>query len=277
MCDGRQAQKQQALLDKIAALEKDILKEDEIAHTDVAKVEKRCIELEFEIKDIATVTDSMMEEQFLERKAEQKKQEKKIELADKLIGELKKDNKKLRKQQMKVVGKFNKVDETSSKIEDMNASLSSLCESVSTVNDIHENKYETLQEEHDVTKQINKDIKNKLRKEQDLYWEIAQSRLEYQKGLAKILTHVQDYINTCKNESMIDAAREMTKLALDVENEAKIEMAALDIETAGTDIDSNTSYTEVSEVCPTDNTAPYLEINLVPQRNPNNSNSKMEL
>jgi DNA repair exonuclease SbcCD ATPase subunit len=274
MCDGRNtkgrhAVKQQALVDQMAELEKAIMKEDEISRTDIAMIEKRCLEIEFEMKEIESTHEGMMQEQFLERKGEQKKQEKKIELADKLIGELKKENKRLQKQQAKVVAKYNKLDDNSQKIEDMNSSLSSLCESVSTITDLNESKFETLQEEHDATRQVNKDIKNKLRKEQDAYWEVAQSRLEYQKAMAKILTLVQNHLQNAKSspsETMNEAARAMSALAIEVENEAKIEMAALDIETAGTDIYSDTSYTEVSEALPGEDSEPYLEINLVPSR-----------
>jgi DNA repair exonuclease SbcCD ATPase subunit len=262
------AQKQKELMDKISELEKAIKYEDEVTKVEANKIEKRCIEIEYEIKDLESAHETMKQEKFLERKAEQKKQEKKLELADKLIGELKKENKRLRKQHVKVAEKLNKLDGTSQKIEDMNYSLSSLCNSIGNLADVAETKYETLQEEHDATRELNKDMKAKLRANQDNYWEVAQSRLEYQKSMAKILTLIQDHLNSVDaTEDMVDAAREMTKITLQLESEAKVQMAAVDIETAGTSVLSDTSYTQVNEIIGHDSD-PYLEITLAPQRKP---------
>lgn len=260
------AQRQKDLMDKIAGLEKSMKYEDEVTNKEASKIEKRSFEVEYEIKDLESANETFKQEQFLERKAEQKKQEKMLELNDRIIGELRKENKRLRKNQIKVSEKLHKLDGTTQKIEDLNNSLSSLCDSVSNLADVAESKYDSLQEEHDSTREMNKDMKAKLRTEQDAYWEVAQSRLEYQKTMAKILMLIQDHINS-KNSSddMSDAAQEMTSIAMYVDSIAKTEMAAADIETAATSVLSDTSYTQVSEINAGHDSDPYLEISLVPQ------------
>jgi hypothetical protein len=255
---------QKKLLDIIAVLEKDMIVEDETNGCAIKNIEKMCIELEHDIQSLQNTADAITQEQYLERLGEKKKQEKKIELADKLIIDLRKENKRYLKQKVKVQEKINKIESTSERIESMSNSLSNLYDSISTLNDIHETKYTSLQEEHDQTRTLNTNYKNELQTKQDLYWDVAQSRLEYQKGIAKILTLLQNHINdNSSNDKLNDAAIDITKIALDVENEAKIEMAALDIEIAGTELISNTTYTEVSEKGSlSDDCDAYLEINL---------------
>ena len=257
--------KQKELQNKIDALEQELKLEDANLKNEMAQVDKKKVELEFHNNELETTYKNLMEEQIFEREMTQKKQLKQIELANKLISELKKENKKYQKRNAKVQDKFHKVSNTSSKILDMNASLSSLHDSTSNVNELYGNKFGSIQEEYDHMRSTNKDMKDKLRNQQDLYWEVAQSRLEHQKGLATILTLIQDHLRASdmdtgtqssenKERAFQEMAKEITKIAYRVEDETKIEMAALDVKVAGSDIASNTSYTEVTEIC-----SPYLE------------------
>lgn len=77
----------------------------------------------------------------------------------------------------------------------------------------------------------NKELKSRVDEMQEKYMEIAQGRLEMQRTMAKILNLIQD------NGKDADVVEEVVVIALSCESDCKAEMAALEVETAITDVE----------------------------------------
>lgn len=98
------------------------------------------------------------------------------------------------------------------------------------------NKYEDLKDVLEEEKAKNKELKAKVNEVQEKYMDTAQSRLDMQRTMAKILNLIQDNV---KDSDIIE---ESVVIALSCESDCKAEMAALEVETAP-DLD----YSDVSD------------------------------
>jgi hypothetical protein len=83
----------------------------------------------------------------------------------------------------------------------------------------------TLMDELEDAKANNKKLKDECMKKQDDYMTQAETRLEYQKTMARILTMIQD---RSKDAQLVE---DTVVFALGCESEAKGVMAALEAET----------------------------------------------
>lgn len=260
--------KQNDLKAQIKKLELALEKEDNETKHALKFIENDCKQAQIDIDAMEGEHKRKLQEQITERKIQAAKQQKKIEMAQKVIHELRKENKKIQKRREKRKGRLENFKANSSEVQDMNQSLSDLADDVCNDLDAHVMEQDAAQETVDDAKKFHAEIKIKIMEQQDKYWEIAQSRLEYQKTMARILNLVQNALPSHKGDkAFIKACEKMTLIALEAEAEAKVEMAQLEIETA--QIDSDTTYTEVSESS-NDGSNPHLEINLVNHPVPSN-------
>merc|ERR1712151_1443754 len=90
---------------------------------------------------------------------------------------------------------------------------------------VHETN-EKLLDDLENTKDKNRDLKADCGEKQKEYMSVAESRLEYQKTMARISTLIQD---NCKDNQLIEDAQ---GIALDCEAESKAIMAELEAEHA---------------------------------------------
>lgn len=102
-------------------------------------------------------------------------------------------------------------------------------------------KNEDLRAVLDKERADNKRLKSEVGDMQAKYMEVAETRLEFQKTMAKILNLIQDSAAPSNDSKDADIIAETLAIALDCESEGKAEMAALEAETA-----PEMDYSEVS-------------------------------
>ena len=92
-------------------------------------------------------------------------------------------------------------------------------------------KFDDLKDVLEDEKAKNKELKDHVNEIQEKYMDTAQCRLEMQRTMAKILNLIQD------NGKDPDIIEEVVVIALTCESDCKAEMAALEVETAITDVE----------------------------------------
>jgi myosin-5 len=145
--------KQDELKAKIAEIKSLMDEEDTAAEAALKAARKQSKKTDKEIEDLKAEHTGVVASQLQKQMAEKGRQEKKIEQAVKLIGMLKKENKKIQKQYDKVRGKLEGEEHTAQKVEDMNSSLSSMCDSVGSKAEKVGAKQYTLMEEYENLKE----------------------------------------------------------------------------------------------------------------------------
>jgi myosin-5 len=180
---------------------------------------------ERKIEELKEETSEEARKRIMEPKKIQATQKKKLEEQAKLIDTLKKENKKARKEFEKWNEKFEVVKKNNDKLVKANEEAGNEFEKIdSSASKVHE-KNEKLLDSLDKAKVDNKHMKEECMRKQDDYMTQAETRLEYQKTMARILNMIQD---TCKDASLIE---DTTCVALECEAEAKTIMADLEAST----------------------------------------------
>lgn len=156
-------------------------------------------------------------------------QKKKLDEQAKMIEFLKKENKKIRKDHEKIKGKFGVVKKNNDKLikvnEDVGGDFEDVDSSAAKVNDKNEKLVDTLEQ----AKKDNKRLKEECMKRQDDYMTQAETRLEYQKTMARILNMIQE---ASKEPQIVE---DTVCLALECEAESKSIMAALEEDDSDSD------------------------------------------
>jgi myosin-5 len=183
---------------------------------------------EIALKEIETLKESTGEDarkSAMEPKKIHAQQKKKLEEQVKVIEILKKENKKVRKENEKWREKFSVVKKNNDKLMKANEEAGNEFENTDeAASKVHE-KNEKLLSSLETAKSDNKVLKEDCAQRQDDYMTMAETRLEFQKTMARILNMIQD---TSKDASLIE---DTVCLALECEAEAKQVMAALEAET----------------------------------------------
>jgi hypothetical protein len=166
-----------------------------------------------------------------------KGQESKLEETKKLILYLKKENKRSCHHIDKLLEKFATLRSDTKRHLTFNKHATNDFEGLETETIKASNKNDGLMEKLELERKENKRLCNSVKKMQDQYMTKAESRLEVQKAMAKILNMIQD---ECKDPQIVE---DTIVIALECEAEAKSEMAALD----AMDEDPGYASTDVSD------------------------------
>jgi myosin heavy subunit len=180
---------------------------------------------EKKIEELKEETGEEARKRIMEPKKIQATQKKKLEEQAKVIDMLKKENKKARKEFEKWDDKFDIVKKNNDKLVKANEEAGNEFEVIDgNASKVHD-KNEKLLDDLEKAKRDNKRMKKECTQKQDDYMTQAETRLEYQKTMARILNMIQD---TCKDASLIE---DTVCLALECEAEAKTVMAELEAAT----------------------------------------------
>ena len=221
--------------DKIKQLQKALVKADKDCIETLKAADGRCSRANDEKVDLAAKLEK------LQKKDVEAKQEAKLEETKKMILVLKKENKKVRFQYDKLLGKSQASRSDAERHLAYNESAGSnfegLDEETTKVSDENDDLTEKFQKERDENKRLIKLVRNM----QDQYMSEAENRLKIQQGLAKILNMVQ---GDCKDPQVVE---DSIIIALECENEAKSKMASLDAmneDLTETDVSDSESHSE---------------------------------
>lgn len=211
--------------DQIELVKRNIAEAEAYEHKMLMAANKRKEEAAAELAELEANTSDEARAALLEPKKLAAQQEKKLEEQTKMIDFLKKENKKVRKDHAKIKDKWDVVKENNTKLLKMNESTGDSFESKEDVMRKVDTKNMTLLDELEDAKSSNKKLKDECMRKQDAYMTQAETRLEYQKTMARILTMIQD---RSKEPQIVE---DTVVLALGCESEAKGVMAALEAET----------------------------------------------
>jgi myosin-5 len=225
--------------DKIKQLRKALVKADKDCIETLKAVDRRRNQVEEEKADLAAKLEKAQNNDF-KSKAVSKQQKTKLEETKKLILFLKKENKKVRLQYIKLLEKSaatrDHVERHLAYNENAGSNFEDLDEETTKVSDKNDNLMGKLE----IEKKENKRLVKLVRSMQDQYMTQAEIRLEMQKGMAKILNTIQ---GQCKDPQIVE---DSIIIALECESEAKTQMAsleAMDEDLTDTDVsDSEYSY-----------------------------------
>jgi predicted nuclease with TOPRIM domain len=224
--------------DKIKRLQKALVKADKDCIETLKAVDSRRSRAEEEKVDLAAKLEKTQKKDG-EAKVVLKKQEAKLEETKKMILFLKKENKKVRVQYDKLLGKSQATRSDAERHLAFNESAGSnfegLDEETTRVSDENDDLTEKFEKERDENKRLIKLVRNM----QDQYMSEAENRLKIQQGLAKILNMVQ---GDCKDPQVVEDS-----IALECESEAKSKMASLDAmdeDLTETDVSDSESHSE---------------------------------
>ena len=210
---------------QIQNLKKQMEEADRDFEKHMADAKERKELAEKKIEELKEETGEEARKRILEPKKIQATQKKKLEEQAKLIEMLKKENKKARKEFEKWDDKFEVVKKNNDKLVKANEEAGNEFETIdSNASKVHE-KNEKLLDALEKAKADNKRMKDECSQRQDDYMTQAETRLEYQKTMARILNMIQD---TCKDSNLIE---DTVCVALECEAEAKTIMAELEAAT----------------------------------------------
>ena len=198
---------------------------DEYKRQKMQEVADRKAKAEEEIEALREQTSEEARKALMEPKKLAAQQKKKIEENTKLIEYLKKENKKIRKDHDKIKSKYDVVKSNNDKLIENNESTGDNFDDLNeTTGRVHQ-KNEDLTASLEKAKKDNKKLKEKCMGKQEEYMTQAETRLEYQKTMARILNMIQDQ---SKEQQLVE---DTVVIALECEAEAKAIMAALEAET----------------------------------------------
>jgi len=211
--------------EQIATVKKKIKDSDARREKAVKDALERKEIVEKEIAELKENTGEDARKAAMEPKKIAAQQKKKLAEQMKLIEFLKKENKKIRKDNDKIKDKFNVVKKNNDKLLKANEEAGSSFETTDSSSQKVYMKNESLIETLEQAKEDNKRLKEECMQRQDDYMTQAETRLEYQKTMARILNMIQD---SSKEQQIVE---DTVVLALECESEAKSIMAALEAET----------------------------------------------
>ena len=212
--------------DKIESLKAQIQQAEVDQAKKLAELARRKEEAERELAELQESTGDEARAAIMEPKKLAAQQTKKLEDATKMIDFLKTENKKIRKEHAKIKTKWDLVKGNNDKLMTMNEDCGDSFEQKEDVMRKVDTKNMTLMDELDEAKASNAELKEECMQKQDDYMAQAETRLEYQKTMARILNMIQE---TSKDAQLVE---DTCVFALDCEGEAKGIMAALEAETA---------------------------------------------
>jgi myosin-5 len=219
--------------DEIDDLKVKMEEADEEKKTRVQQAKDDKAQLEKDIAELKELTSSDNKKALMEPKKVAARQKKALEASKTMIETLKKDNKTIRKAHDKVKDKFAVVKENNDRLlqvnEDVGGDFENVDSSANKVND----KNESLTKALEKAKNDNTKLKKDCMTRQEDYMTQAETRLEYQKTMARILNMIGD---TCKVHKIVEDTH---TLALECEAESKNIMTALEAETEDSDEDSD--------------------------------------
>jgi myosin heavy subunit len=211
--------------EKIENLKKALKDADHDRKSRLSSIKEAKEALERDIEELRDQTNEDARKAANEPKKIVAQQKKKLEEQTKMIDLLKKENKKYRKEAEKIKTKFDLVRENNDKLLRANEEAGNNFEATdSSSMRVHE-RNEKLTTTLETAKADNKRMKDECMAAQDKYMSQAETRLEYQKAMARILNMIQD---TLRDPQLIE---DTVCLALECESEAKSVMAALEAET----------------------------------------------
>nr|ACS35537.1 myosin A [Phaeodactylum tricornutum] len=210
--------------DQIKSLKKQLDDADEHREKKLLEAEERKEQAQRELEQLREDTSESARKAMMEPKKLAAQQKKKLEEQTKLIEFLKKENKKIRKDHDKIKDKFDVVKSNNDKLiaanENTGENFEELNDDTGKVNNKNEDLLTTLEK----AKKQNKTLKEDCMKRQDDYMTQAETRLEYQKTMARILNMIQE---TSKEPQIVE---DTCVIALECEAESKSIMAALEAE-----------------------------------------------
>jgi len=212
--------------DQIELAKRNIAEAEAYQHKKLMEAHKRKEEAARELAELEASTSDEARAAIMEPKKIAAQQARKLEEAHKQIDSLKKESKKVRKEHAKIKAKWDVVKENNEKLLKMNESSGNDFESKEDGMRKVDTKNMTLLETLEDAKATNKTLKDDCMQKQDAYMTQAETRLEYQKTMARILNMIQDQSKEAK------IVEDTVAIALDCESEAKGIMAELEAETA---------------------------------------------
>ena len=210
---------------KIDDIKRKMEENDEEKRQKLAEIADRKAKAQEEIEALREQTSEEAKKALMEPKKLAAQQKKKIEENTKLIEFLKKENKKVRKDNEKVKSKYDVVKENNDKLIEANETTGNDFDDLNETTGRVHSKNEDLTATLEKAKKDNKKLKEKCMAKQEDYMAQAETRLEYQKTMARILNMIQD---KSKEQQLVE---DTVVIALECEAEAKAIMAALEAET----------------------------------------------
>lgn len=222
--EGRKKE-QKELEKQLQAVKFKLDEQEEERKQKMQEIEDRKEKAREEIEVLREQTSEDARKALMEPKKLAAQQKMKIEENTKLIEFLKKENKKIRKDHDKVKAKFDVVKQNNEKLIEANETTGNEFDDLNeTTGKVH-SKNEDLTSALEKAKKDNKKLKEFCMAKQEEYMSQAETRLEYQKTMARILNMIQD---RAKEQQLVE---DTVVLALECEAEAKAIMAALEAET----------------------------------------------
>lgn len=223
--NAARATERKQLEDQLADLKRKIKEEEQERERKLEELRERKEQAEQDTKDLEKKTSEEAKRALKEPKKLAAVQKKKLEEQAKMIDFLKKENRKNRKAHEKIKSKFDVVKENNEKLvrasENAGDEFDLLNGKSRRVNDKNEDYMSRLE----LAKKGNKELKQDCMRKQEEYMTQAETRLEYQKTMARILNMIQD---TSKDPGIVE---DTVVIALECEAEAKSIMAELEAET----------------------------------------------
>ena len=220
--DLKRNQEREKYGDKIAMLKKNLEEEDASLKKKIADIAEEREILEADIAELKEQTSDDAKKSMLEPKKVAATQKNKLDEQAKMIDFLKKENKKIRKENDKIKEKFGVVKKNNDKLikinEDVGGDFEDIDTSATKVNEKNENLINSLEQ----AKKDNKRLKEETMQRQSDYMTQAETRLEYQKTMARILNMIQE---SSKEPQIVE---DTVCIALECEAESKSVMAALE-------------------------------------------------
>jgi myosin heavy subunit len=211
--------------DQIEQAKRGIAEAEAYEHKVLMEAKNRKEEALAELARLEESTGDEAKAAVLEPKKLKAQQDRKLEEQTKMIEFLKKENSKVRKEHAKIKEKWDTVKANNEKLLAMNEQSGNNFETKEDGMRKVDTKNMTLMDELEDAKANNKKLKDECMKKQDDYMTQAETRLEYQKTMARILTMIQD---RSKDAQLVE---DTVVFALGCESEAKGVMAALEAET----------------------------------------------
>jgi hypothetical protein len=193
-------------------------------------------------------------EKIQQRRVEQAEEERRIEEAKKLIAYLTKENKRARKENLKVKTKHDKESKKNEVIVGANNSINEKLQREQDFSDRGEKLKQLVKDKIKAAKDEHKSLTDLVVEHQIMYMDQAKARLKLQKAMAQILSSVQERVEdrTTVEETVVSA--------LAAESYSKSVMAALDMETSEPDLacsDCSDSVSVLSEISDWQSEASY--------------------
>jgi myosin-5 len=206
--------------DELAMLEKKVAEAKAARKKELADIAEERAILEADIAELKEQTSDAAKKSMKEPKKIAAAQKKKLDEQAKMIDFLKKENKKIRKENDKIKEKFGGVKTKNDKLIKVSEDAGGGFEDAGaiSVSEKNENLINTLEQ----ARTNNERLKQETTQRQSDYMTQAETRLEYQKTMARIVIMIQD---SSKEPQVIE---DTFCIALECEAESKSVMAAIE-------------------------------------------------